>query len=345
MIYNNIPHTDIKVSKICLGTMTWGNQNSKKEAFAQLDYALDKGVNFIDTAELYPVPADALTQGKTSEYIGDWMSQRKNRDKIILATKIAGPGEYTKHIRLGGFSNKSISDAIEKSLKRLRTDYIDLYQLHWPERSTNYFGVRDYKHNFHDIWDDNFNEILHCLNGFVQSGKIRNIGISNEKAWGSMRYIEESKKFNLPRVVTIQNAYSLLNRPFEGDLAEISMREGLGLLAYSPLGFGVLTGKYLNGSASKNSRLKLFPRFSRYSSDQATKATRRYLEIANEFGISLTQLALAFVNQQPFVTSNIIGATNLNQLEENISSIDVKLSDAILTKINEIHCEIPNPSP
>ena len=217
--------------------------------------------------------------------------------------------------------------------------------MHWPERSTNYFGVRDYKHNFHDIWDDNFNEILHCLNGFVQSGKIRNIGISNEKAWGSMRYIEESKKFNLPRVVTIQNAYSLLNRPFEGDLAEISMREGLGLLAYSPLGFGVLTGKYLNGSASKNSRLKLFPRFSRYSSDQATKATRRYLEIANEFGISLTQLALAFVNQQPFVTSNIIGATNLNQLKENISSIDVKLSDAILTKINEIHCEIPNPSP
>ena len=217
--------------------------------------------------------------------------------------------------------------------------------MHWPERSTNYFGVRDYKHDFDDKWDDNFNKILHCLNKFVKSGKIRNIGISNEKAWGSMRYIEESKKFDLPRVVTIQNAYSLLNRPFEGDLAEISMREGLGLLAYSPLGFGVLTGKYLNGSASKNSRLKLFPRFSRYSSDQATKATRRYLEIANEFGISLTQLALAFVNQQPFVTSNIIGATNLNQLEENISSVDVKLSDAILTKINEIHCEIPNPSP
>ncbi len=345
MKYNNIPHTEIKVSKICLGTMTWGNQNSEKEAFEQLDFSIDSGVNFIDTAELYPVPAEAKTSGRTSEIIGKWLRQKKNRDKLVIATKIAGPGDYTKHIRTGGFSSKSIEDAINKSLKRLQTDYIDLYQLHWPERSTNFFGIRDYKHNYKEKWNDNFNEILNSLDGFVKQGKIRNIGISNEKSWGAMRYIEESNKCNLPRVVTIQNAYSLLNRPFEGDLAEISIREGLGLLAYSPLGFGVLTGKYINGTASDNARLKLFPRFSRYSSAEATNATKEYLKIALENQLSLTQMSLAFVNQQPFVTSNIIGATNLNQLEENISSIEVTLSEEVLSKINEVHSKIPNPSP
>ena len=345
MKYNNIPHTEIKVSKICLGTMTWGNQNSEKEAFEQLDFSIDSGVNFIDTAELYPVPAEAKTSGRTSEIIGKWLRQKKNRDKLVIATKIAGPGDYTKHIRTGGFSPKSIKDAINKSLKRLQTDYIDLYQLHWPERSTNFFGIRDYKHNYEEKWNDNFNEILNSLDGFVKQGKIRNIGISNEKSWGAMRYIEESNKCNLPRVVTIQNAYSLLNRPFEGDLAEISIREGLGLLAYSPLGFGVLTGKYINGTASDNARLKLFPRFSRYSSAVATNATKEYLKIALDNQLSLTQMSLAFVNQQPFVTSNIIGATNLNQLEENISSIEVTLSEEVLSKINEIHSKIPNPSP
>ena len=243
------------------------------------------------------------------------------------------------------FSSKSIEDAINKSLKRLQTNYIDLYQLHWPERSTNFFGIRDYKHNYKEKWNDNFNEILNSLDGFVKEGKIRNIGISNEKSWGAMRYIEESNKCNLPRVVTIQNAYSLLNRPFEGDLAEISIREGLGLLAYSPLGFGVLTGKYINGTASDNARLKLFPRFSRYSSPEATKATKAYLKIASENNLSLTQMSLAFVNQQPFVTSNIIGATNLKQLAENISSIEVTLNDDILSKINDVHSKIPNPSP
>ena len=273
------------------------------------------------------------------------MRQKKNRDKLVIATKIAGPGDYTKHIRTGGFSSKSIEDAINKSLKRLQTDYIDLYQLHWPERSTNFFGIRDYKHNYKEKWNDNFNEILNSLDGFVKQGKIRNIGISNEKSWGAMRYIEESNKCNLPRVVTIQNAYSLLNRPFEGDLAEISIREGLGLLAYSPLGFGVLTGKYIKGTASDNARLKLFPRFSRYSSTEATNATKEYLKIALDNQLSLTQMSLAFVNQQPFVTSNIIGATNLNQLEENISSIEVTLSEEVLSKINEVHSKIPNPSP
>ena len=345
MLYNTIPHTEIKVSKICLGTMTWGNQNSEKEAFEQLDFSVDRGVNFIDTAELYPVPAEAKTSGRTSEIIGKWLTQKKNRDKLIIATKIAGPGDYTKHIRTGGFSPTSIKDAIHKSLKRLQTDYIDLYQLHWPERSTNFFGIRDYKHNYNEKWNDNFNEILNSLDGFVKEGKIRNIGISNEKSWGAMRYIEESNKCNLPRVVTIQNAYSLLNRPFEGDLAEISIREGIGLLAYSPLGFGVLTGKYINGTASDNSRLKLFPRFSRYSSTEATNATKEYLKIALDNNLSLAQMSLAFVNQQPFVTSNIIGATNLKQLAENISSIEVTLGDDVLSKINEVHSKIPNPSP
>ncbi|MDA8904285.1 aldo/keto reductase [Flavobacteriaceae bacterium] len=345
MKYNKIPHTEIKVSKICLGTMTWGNQNSEKEAFEQLDLSVERGVNFIDTAELYPVPAEAETSGRTSEIIGKWLRKKKNRDKLVIATKIAGPGDYTKHIRTGGFSPKSIEDAINKSLKRLQTDYIDLYQLHWPERSTNFFGIRDYKHNYKDKWNDNFNEILNSLDGFVKQGKIRNIGISNEKSWGAMRYIEESNKCNLPRVVTIQNAYSLLNRPFEGDLAEISIREGLGLLAYSPLGFGVLTGKYIKGTASDNARLKLFPRFSRYSSTEATNATKEYLKIALDNQLSLTQMSLAFVNQQPFVTSNIIGATNLKQLEENISSIEVNLSEEVLSKINEVHSKIPNPSP
>jgi len=325
--------------------MTWGNQNSEKEAFEQLDFAVNNGVNFIDTAELYPVPAEAKTSGRTSEIIGKWLKQKKNRDKLVIATKIAGPGDYTKHIRTGGFSPKSIEDAINKSLKRLQTNYIDLYQLHWPERSTNFFGIRDYKHNYNEKWNDNFNEILNSLDNFVKQGKIRNIGISNEKSWGAMRYIEESKKSNLPRAVTIQNAYSLLNRPFEGDLAEISIREGLGLLAYSPLGFGVLTGKYINGTANKDSRLKLFPRFSRYSSLEATNATKEYLKIARDNSLSLTQMSLAFVNQQPFVTSNIIGATNLTQLAENISSIEVNLSEEILTKINVIHSKIPNPSP
>ena len=345
MKYNKIPHTEIKVSKICLGTMTWGNQNSEKEAFEQLDLSVERGVNFIDTAELYPVPAEAETSGRTSEIIGKWLRKKKNRDKLVIATKIAGPGDYTKHIRTGGFSPKSIEDAINKSLKRLQTDYIDLYQLHWPERSTNFFGIRDYKHNYKDKWNDNFNEILNSLDGFAKQGKIRNIGISNEKSWGAMRYIEESNKCNLPRVVTIQNAYSLLNRPFEGDLAEISIREGLGLLAYSPLGFGVLTGKYIKGTASDNARLKLFPRFSRYSSTEATNATKEYLKIALDNQLSLTQMSLAFVNQQPFVTSNIIGATNLKQLEENISSIEVNLSEEVLSKINEVHSKIPNPSP
>ncbi|MFD1062889.1 aldo/keto reductase [Winogradskyella litorisediminis] len=345
MKYTNLPHTDIKVSKICLGTMTWGNQNTQDEGFAQMDLALDKGVNFFDVAELYPVPATAETYAETERIIGNWFAKTGNRDKVVLATKIAGPGDYTAHIRTTGFSKQALNEAVEGSLKRLKTDYIDLYQLHWPERETNTFGQRDYKHNPDDKWEDNFNEILHNLDKIVKSGKVRQIGISNEKAWGTMRYLEESKRHNLPRPITIQNAYSLLCRPFEGDLAEIAHRENIGLLAYSPMAFGVLSGKYIKGSAADNARLKLFPRFARYSSKQSTEATKRYLKIAEDNDMSLAQMALAFVNERPFLTSNIIGATNLEQLEENIDSIDISLSDEVMKAIDEVHSQIPNPAP
>ena len=325
--------------------MTWGNQNTEAEGHAQLDYAIENGVNFIDTAELYPVPATAETQGRTSKIVGSWLKKSGRREELVLASKIAGPGDYTAHISTLGFSPKGITNAIEKELKRLQTDYIDLYQLHWPERQTNTFGVRDYKHNVNDVWQDNFNEILHALDGQIKAGKIRYIGLSNEKAWGTMRYLEESKANNLPRMITIQNAYSLLNRVFEGDMAEVSLRENIGLLAYSPMAFGVLSGKYIKETAANNARLKLFPRFARYSSEQATEATKQYLKIAEANNMTLAQMSLAFVTQQPFVTSNIIGATNLAQLKENIDSINVTLSDDVLTQINEVHAVIPNPAP
>ena len=345
MKYTTLPNTDINVSKICLGTMTWGNQNTQDEGFAQMDFALDKGVNFFDVAELYPVPATADTYAETERIIGNWFTKTGNRDKVVLASKIAGPGDYTAHIRTTGFSKDALNEAVNNSLKRLQTDYIDLYQLHWPERETTLFGTRDYVHNPNDKWEDNFNEILHNLSAIIKSGKIRHVGISNEGAWGTMRYLQESKQHNLPRMVTIQNAYSLLCRPFEGDLAEVAHRENIGLLAYSPMAFGVLSGKYIKGTAADNSRLKAFPRFARYSSDQATEATRRYLKIAEDNNMSLAQMALAFVNERPFLTSNIIGATNLKQLEENIDSINIELSETILNEIEEVHQMIPNPAP
>ncbi|GGD22491.1 oxidoreductase [Hyunsoonleella pacifica] len=325
--------------------MTWGNQNTEAEGHKQLDYAFEKGVNFIDTAELYPVPASPETQGKTSEIIGSWLKKIGNRDKVVLASKIAGNGDYTAHIRTTGFSKSSIIEAIDAELVRLETDYIDLYQLHWPERETNTFGVRDYNHNPNDTWEDNFNEVLHTLEHQIKAGKIRHIGLSNEKAWGTMRFLQESKVNNLPRPITIQNAYSLLCRTFEGDLAEVSLRENIGLLAYSPMAFGVLSGKYIQGKAADNARLKLFPRFARYSGKQATEAAKRYLEIAERNGLTLAQMALAFVNQRPFITSSIIGATNLEQLKENIASINIDLSEDIISQINEVHGTIPNPAP
>ena len=315
MKYTILPTTDIKVSKICLGTMTWGQQNTEAEGHEQMDYALERGVNFFDTAELYSIPAKAETYGSTEKIIGTWFKKNGNRDKVVLASKIAGPGSYTTHIRKTGFSKESIDKAIEGSLKRLQTDYIDLYQLHWPERPVNCFGVRDYPYQQETQWQDNFAEILESLNQHIKAGKIRHIGLSNESAWGVMRYLEESKQKELPRMITLQNSYSLLHRSYETNLSEVSLRENIGLLAYSPLAFGVLSGKYLNGMPS-DSRVALFPNYNRYSTKESEKAVIAYKTIAEKHGLTLTQLSLAFVNQLPFVTSNIIGATKMSQLKE-----------------------------
>ncbi len=343
MKYNVLPNTDIKVSKICLGTMTYGRQNSEEDGHQQLDFALEKGINFIDTAEMYPVPAEATRYGNTERIIGSWIKKSGKRNDIVLATKIAGPGDYTKHIRTTGFSESALNEAVENSLKRLQTDFIDLYQLHWPDRNTNKFGVRGFKPMTNEKWKDNFKAILHYLDKIMKSGKIRHIGLSNENPWGMMRFLEESKN-DLPRMITIQNPYSLLNRQFEVGNAEVSIRENVGLLAYSPLGCGVLTGKYIQKKDNENSRLNLFKRFVRYSSNQSTEATKMYLEIAQRNDISLTKMALAFINQQPFVTSNIIGATNLSQLQENIDSVEVELSNDVLKEIDSVHETIPDPA-
>ena len=343
MKYNVLPNTDIKVSKICLGTMTYGRQNSEDDGHQQLDYALEKGVNFIDTAEMYPVPAEATRYGNTERIIGSWIKKSGKRNDIVLATKIAGPGDYTKHIRTTGFSENALNEEVENSLKRLQTDFIDLYQLHWPDRNTNKFGVRGFKPMTNEKWEDNFKEVLHSLDKIMKSGKIRHIGLSNENPWGMMRFLEESKN-DLPRMITIQNPYSLLNRQFEVGNAEVSIRENVGLLAYSPLGCGVLSGKYIQKKDKENSRLNLFKRFVRYSSNQSTEATKMYLEIAQRNDISLTKMALAFINQQQFVTSNIIGATNLSQLQENIDSVELELSFDVLKEIDSVHETIPDPA-
>ncbi|MEL0262979.1 MAG: NADP(H)-dependent aldo-keto reductase [Flavobacteriaceae bacterium] len=344
MDYTFLPHTDLKVSTICLGTMTFGNQNTQAEGFEQMGYALDRGVNFFDTAELYPVPANAQTQGETERIIGNWFQQSGKRDQVILASKVAGPGDYTKHIRENlSFSKAHINEAIDNSLKRLKTDYIDLYQLHWPERNSNRFGQRGFVYDPNDPWVENFEAVLSALEENIKCGKIRHIGVSNETPWGMMRFLDAAGS-NLPRMITIQNAYSLLCREFETGLSEICHRESVGLLAYSPLGFGVLTGKYLGGKLPEKARLTLFPRFSRYSSPQAAEATAYYLQLAEDHGLSLTALALAFVKSRSFVTSNIIGATNLEQLKENIDAYQYTLSEEVLQEIDKIHNQIPNPA-
>lgn len=346
MIYNNLPHTDIEVSKICLGTMTWGNQNTEEEGHEQMDYAMDQGINFFDTAELYPIPAHPDRYAVTEKIIGNWFQKNGNRDKIVLASKIAGKAEMSKFIRTTGFSPESIRNAVEGSLERLQTDYIDLYQLHWPERNANFFGKRGYEHDVTDHWEDNIHEVLQTLRDLVREGKIRHVGISNETPWGTMRYLMESKVHaSLPRTITIQNPYNLLNRLFEVGMSEIAMREKVGLLAYSPLGFGTLTGKFLGGMRPATSRVVLFKQYDRYSGDTAVTATEKYQKLAKEHGLSLTQMALAFVNSRPFVTSTIIGATSMEQLKQNIASIDLTLSDEVLKGIEEIHDAIPNPAP
>ncbi len=346
MIYTTLPHTDIEVSKICLGTMTWGKQNTEAEGFEQMDYALDQGINFFDTAELYPIPAHPDRYALTEEIIGNWFSKTGNRDKVVLASKIAGKAEFTKFIRTTGFSKDSLIEAVNGSLKRLQTDYIDLYQLHWPERNTNYFGQRGYRHDPSDFWRDNIHQVLETLRDLIGQGKIRYVGLSNETPWGTMRFLEESKVHeSLPRMITIQNPYSLLNRTFEVGLSEISLREKIGLLAYSPLGFGVLSGKYLGGKKPENARITLFPAYKRYSDEQSQKATQMYYDLAKDHGLSLTQMSLAYVNTRPFLISNIIGATSMEQLKENIGSIDVVLTDEVLKGIEAIHREIPDPAP
>ncbi|SFR54716.1 aldo/keto reductase [Maribacter stanieri] len=346
MIYTNLPHTDIEVSKICLGTMTWGNQNTEEEGHEQINYAIDKGVNFLDTAELYPVPAHKDRYAATEKVIGNWFKKNGNREDIVLASKIAGKADMTKFIRTTGFTRESIIEAVEGSLQRLQTDYIDLYQLHWPDRSTNYFGQRGYKHDISDHWEDNIHQVLETMRDLIREGKIKHVGISNETPWGTMRFLEESKVHGtLPRTITVQNPYSLLNRLFEVGMAEIAMREQVGLLAYSPMGFGALSGKYLGDRMPEGSRLSLFPQYNRYIGDTAVEATKRYYDLAQTNGLSLAQMALAFVNSRPFVTSTIIGATSIRQLEENIGSIDVDLSDDIIQQIEGIHNSIPNPAP
>jgi len=328
MKYTTLPNTNVKVSKICLGTMTWGNQNTEAEGHEQMSYALENGVNFFDAAELYPVPANPETYGNTEKIIGTWFKKTGNRDKVVLASKIAGGGDYTAHIRNGGLSKKNIFDAIDKSLKRLQTDYIDLYQLHWPNRGVNTFGVRDFPIQAANDEVENYLEILEGLQELKKLGKIRHVGLSNETPWGTMKYLKASEQYNLPRPVTIQNSYSMIHRGFEVGMSEVSLRENVGLLAYSPLAQGVLSGKYLNGNQPEGARGTLFPRFiARYKNEGSEKAVTKYLEIAQKNNLTLSELSLAFINQMPFVTSNIIGATKMNQLKENINSINVDLSD------------------
>ena len=345
MKYTTLPDTDIKVSKICLGTMTFGQQNTEAEGHAQMDYALDKGVNFFDTAEMYSIPASKETYGSTEKIIGTWFKKTGKREEVVLASKIAGPNPNFTYMREKmDFSPASIQLALDQSLQRLQTDYIDLYQLHWPERKTNYFGQRGFKMQ-EDGWEDDIHRVLETLDGFVKAGKIKHIGLSNETPWGIMRFLEEHKYHNLPKIKTVQNPYSLLNRLFETGSAEVCLRENVGLLAYSPMAFGVLSGKFLTGESHPKARINLFPQYTRYSSAQCTEATRLYQEIARKNGLTLTQLSLAFVEQQPFLTSTIIGATTLEQLKENIDTIQVSLSDEILKAIDEVQAVIPDPAP
>lgn len=344
MQYTKLPHSSLEVSKLCLGTMTFGEQNNQAEAFTQLDYSLERGINFIDTAEMYPVPPRAETQGKTEEFIGNWLEKSGKREKVILATKVAGP-RNVPHIRDNmALDHRNIHQAVNDSLRRLKTDYIDLYQLHWPQRVTNTFGQLNYP-DADQQSEVTLIETLEALNDLVRMGKVRYIGVSNETPWGLMTYLRLAEKHDLPRMVSIQNPYNLLNRSFEVGLSEISHYEGVKLLAYSPMAFGVLSGKYLNGARPDGARCSLYERFKRYFTPQGLKATEAYVSLARESGLDPAQMALAFVNQRPFVASNIIGATNLEQLKSNIDSLDVVLSDDVMSKIQQIGIEYSNPCP
>tara|TARA_X000000368_G_scaffold339253_1_gene277341 strand:- start:680 stop:1717 length:1038 start_codon:yes stop_codon:yes gene_type:complete len=345
MKFKKLGTTNIDVSLICLGTMTWGTQNSEKDAFEQMDYSVDQGINFFDTAEIYSVPPTSDSYGKTEKMIGNWFEKRKIREKIILASKVAGPG--CDWIRGGGnnYTEKKIGEAIDGSLKRLKTDYIDLYQLHWPERSTNTFGRREFTVNENEKeWND-FETTLKALETFIKKGKIRYIGMSNETPYGLSKYLGLSKNKDLPRMISVQNPYSLVNRTYEVGMSEISIREKCGLLAYYPLAAGALSGKYRNGQMPKNARMTLFKGWERMINPLAMKAYEEYYKLAKENNITMVQLAQAFVNSRPFVTSNIIGATTMEQLKENIASINIKFTEEMMEKVNLIHNNNPNPAP
>ena len=346
MDYNKLGNTDIHVSRLCLGSMTWGEQNTETEAHEQLDYAVANGINFIDTAELYPVVPKGETQGLTETCIGTWLSKRHDRDKLIIASKVCAKADWLPYLRNGEarLDKQNILAALNASLTRLQTDYLDLYQLHWPERDANYFGKLSY---YHTPEKDGvpISETLAVLDEIVQSGKVRYIGISNETAWGCAEYLRAAREEQRPRIVSIQNPYNLLNRSFEIGLAEFAHREQVGLLAYSPLAFGVLSGKYLHNSKPAGSRLVMFDRFSRYTNPQANAATGAYIELAKDYQIDPAQLALAYVNTRPFLTSNIIGATTMEQLRSNINSIQLTLDKEVVKKIEAIHARYPNPSP
>ena len=338
-------NSTIEVSELCLGTMTWGEQNTCDEALEQMDYARSRGINFFDTAEMYPVPPRAETQGRTEEYIGRWLSERGGRDQLVLASKATGPGNA--HIRGGrGLDRDALLKAFEGSLQRLQTDYLDLYQIHWPNRDTNFFGKLGYRHSSDNAdVEANQHELLKTLSELVASGQVKTVGLSNETPWGVLNFLRLAERYALPRVVSIQNPYNLLNRSFEVGLAEIALRENVGLLAYSPLAFGMLSGKYRHGQRPENARITLFERFQRYNNPQAAVATERYALLAEEHGIDFAQMALAFVTHQPFVTSNIIGATSMAQLKSNIDSAELVLSDALMEGIEAIHTAQPNPAP
>ncbi|MCK7549296.1 NADP(H)-dependent aldo-keto reductase [Marinobacter koreensis] len=337
--------TDIDVTLICLGTMTWGEQNSEQEAFEQLDYAMDQGINFIDAAEMYPVPPRAETQGRTETYLGNWLARRGKRDDLVIASKVAGPGNGLGYLRGGPrLTRDHIRQACEDSLKRLQTDYIDLYQVHWPDRNTNFFGKLGYVHSA-DEDATPVEETLSALDELVREGKVRHIGLSNETPWGTSQYLHLAQSRGWPRPVSIQNPYNLLNRSFEVGLAEFAHREQTGLLAYSPLAFGMLSGKYLGDKWPEKGRMTLYERFSRYTGARGMEATRAYVELARQHGLSPSQMALAYVNSRSFVTSNIIGATTMEQLKENIASADITLDESVMEGIEAIHRDFTYPCP
>lgn len=346
---NRLGQSDLIVPEICLGTMTFGEQNDQTQAFEQLAYALDHNLHFWDTAEMYPVPPKPETQGSTETIIGNWIAQNGQRDKLILATKIAGPQQGGSQIRDGNtqFIASEIESALDGSLKRLQTDYIDLYQLHWSQRATNFFGSLGYT-NQHAALSENITpleETLTALSNEVKKGRIRHIGLSNETPWGTMKFLHLAEQLGLEKVVSVQNPYNLLNRTYEIGMAEIAQYENVGLLAYSPLAFGFLTGKYRHGARPTDGRITLFSRFSRYSNPQSEWATEQYALLAEKHGLSLTQMALAFIKQQFFVDSTIIGATTMDQLKENIDAFQIDLSEEILIEIDAIHQQQPNPAP